>query len=90
MLLYIFPFLQAKFEYSPHGQELVESIWEFLIPFYSIQIPFLLVGHMKEPSVHLDRVYLNFKSMLVGEKQKHRQWKEFFTHMMTLVVECHQ
>ena len=64
------PFLQAKFEYSPSTQELMESSWEFLIPFYSIQIPFILVGCVKEPSVNLDRVYLNFKSMLVGEKQK--------------------
>ena len=50
-------------------QELVESIWEFSIPFYSIQIPFVLVGCTKAPSVHLDRVYLTFKSMLVGENR---------------------
>ncbi len=42
-------------------------MWVFSIPSICLSHSFLLAGHTDEPSVHLDRAYLTFKAMLIGE-----------------------
>jgi hydrocephalus-inducing protein len=48
------------FEYTPTSDVLVESFWCFSIPSQGLVIPFLLVGHVTEPRVTLDRPAINF------------------------------
>jgi hydrocephalus-inducing protein len=48
------------FEYTPTGDTLVESFWSFSIPSQGLVVPFLLVGHVTEPRVTLDRPAINF------------------------------
>lgn len=48
------------FEYTPASDLLVESFWSFSIPSKGIVMPFLLVGHVNEPRVTLDRPAINF------------------------------
>jgi len=48
------------FEYTPTSDVLVESFWSFSIPSQGIVVPFLLVGHVTEPRVTLDRPAINF------------------------------
>lgn len=60
-------FFQMMFEYMPSSLTSVESVWVFSIPSMSLSHTFLLAGHTDEPSVDLDRAYLSFKTMLIGE-----------------------
>lgn len=53
------------FDFVSSSLETLESLWRFSIPRLNISIPFLLVGHTKEPSVSMDRSSVNFRSMLV-------------------------
>jgi hydrocephalus-inducing protein len=48
------------FEYTPTADVLVEAFWSFSIPSQGIVVPFLLVGHVSEPRVSLDRPAINF------------------------------
>ncbi|KAI9356512.1 hypothetical protein DFJ73DRAFT_958267 [Zopfochytrium polystomum] len=58
------------FEFIPETVDLKESFWKFNIIGHNITIPFLLVGQAMEPSVYMDRVSINFKSLLVGRQSK--------------------
>lgn len=51
---------EMVFEYTPTSDVLVESFWSFSIPSQGIVVPFLLVGHVTEPRVTLDRPAINF------------------------------
>jgi hypothetical protein len=51
---------EMVFEYTPTSDTLVESFWSFSIPSQGLVIPFLLVGHVTEPRVALDRPAINF------------------------------
>jgi hypothetical protein len=48
------------FEYTPTADVLTEAFWSFSIPSQGIAVPFLLVGHVAEPRVSLDRPAINF------------------------------
>lgn len=56
------------FEYIPYSLETKESLWMFSIPSRKLNIPFLVVGHAKEPEVFLDSARVNFQTVLVGAK----------------------
>ncbi|EFC47717.1 hypothetical protein NAEGRDRAFT_78704 [Naegleria gruberi] len=56
------------FEYVPYTIETKESLWMFSIPSRNLNIPFLVVGHAKEPEVFLDTARVNFQTVLVGAK----------------------
>ncbi|MGH0129444.1 UNVERIFIED_CONTAM: hypothetical protein FKN15_002207 [Acipenser sinensis] len=58
--------VENTFEFLPQQLDIAESFWTFLIPEHNIAVPFLLVGHAREPSVYLDRSYLNYRSLLIG------------------------
>jgi hydrocephalus-inducing protein len=62
---------EMVFEYTPESDMLIESFWRFEIPEYSISVPFILVGHVKEPNVYLDKTFCNFGSLLVHHKATH-------------------
>ena len=47
---------------------MVESLWQFSIPDRGISLPVLLVGSVSEPSLALDRIYVNFNSVLLGRR----------------------
>lgn len=51
---------EMVFEYTPTADTLAESFWSFSIPSQGIVVPFLLVGHVTEPRVMLDRPAINF------------------------------
>ena len=55
------------FEFLPVALEVAESSWRFSIPSLNISLPFLLVGITSEPDVNIDRAYLNFRALLLGE-----------------------
>jgi hypothetical protein len=57
------------FEYTPTSDTLVESFWSFSIPSQGLVVPFLLMGHVTEPRVTLDRPAINFGR--VGPQQTH-------------------
>ncbi|KAJ3332957.1 hypothetical protein HDU76_012454, partial [Blyttiomyces sp. JEL0837] len=61
---------EIVFEFIPESVLLKESFWKFTIPGHDITIPFLLVGQALEPNVYIDRVSVNFKSVLVGRQVK--------------------
>lgn len=56
------------FSYVPEANELQESHWAFRIAQQGIEVPFLIVGHVKEPQVLLDRSAVNFQLVQVGGK----------------------
>ena len=56
------------FEFIPTGLEAAESSWLFSIPSLNISLPFLLVGITSEPAINIDRAYLNFRALLLGEQ----------------------
>ena len=58
---------QALFEFKGRKLGSFETFWTFQIPKLGIEVPFLLVGHVSEPSVTLDRNHVNFKSLLIGQ-----------------------
>ncbi|RXM33054.1 Hydrocephalus-inducing protein [Acipenser ruthenus] len=58
--------VENTFEFLPQQLDIAESFWTFLIPEHNIAVPFLLVGHAREPSVYLDRSYLNYRALLIG------------------------
>ena len=59
---------EIVFEFtSPQSLELLESFWRFLVPQQNISLPFLLVGHSRDPNVAFERSHLNFKALLIGE-----------------------
>jgi hydrocephalus-inducing protein len=57
---------EMAFEYTPEDDEVTEGFWEFRIPDQGITVPFLMVGHVKEPRVALDRPGVHFGKVLVG------------------------
>lgn len=59
--------LQVGFEFVSNTLDIVESLWCFVIPEQNITVPFLLVGHTREPNVILDRSHLSFKALLIGK-----------------------
>ncbi|KAI9203105.1 uncharacterized protein BJ171DRAFT_600257 [Polychytrium aggregatum] len=61
---------EMAFEFTPETIELKESLWRFTILGHNLSIPFLLVGQALEPNVFMDRVSVNFKSILVGRQAR--------------------
>ncbi|CAL1528044.1 unnamed protein product, partial [Lymnaea stagnalis] len=61
---------KVAFEFTSNKLDVVESSWRFNIPAKAITIPFLLVGHTREPVICMDRSHLNFKALLVGREAK--------------------
>ncbi len=59
---------EMVFEYTPDSDQILESVWRFEIPEHNLSVPFLLVGHVKEPRVYFDRTYCNFQSLLLNHK----------------------
>ena len=59
---------EMVFEYIPDSDQLLESFWRFVIPEHDISVPFILVGHVKEPRVFLEKTYCNFNSLLIDHK----------------------
>jgi hydrocephalus-inducing protein len=59
---------EMVFEYIPDSDQLLESFWRFTIPEHDISVPFILVGHVKEPRVFFDKTYCNFNSLLIDRK----------------------
>jgi hydrocephalus-inducing protein len=51
---------EMVFEFTPTSDVLCESFWSFSIPSQGICVPFLLVGHVLEPCISLDRPAINF------------------------------
>lgn len=62
------------FEYTPTSDVLVESFWSFSIPSQGLVIPFLLVGHVTEPRVTLDRPAINFGRVSVRQPWQEAGW----------------
>ena len=58
------------FEFTPDTVNLQESFWRFRIPSLQIDVPFLLVGAILEPSVDLDRTRHNFGPLLLGQRAR--------------------
>ncbi|XP_075242911.1 hydrocephalus-inducing protein-like isoform X4 [Convolutriloba macropyga] len=58
--------IDALFEFRGRKLGSFETFWTFQIPKLGIEVPFLLVGHVAEPAVTLDRNHINFKSLLIG------------------------
>ena len=46
--------------------DLQESFWRFKIPEHKLDVPVLVVGHVREPRVAFDRPSLSFGKALVG------------------------
>ncbi len=61
-------FLQVSFEFVSSQVGLVESFWRYVIPDLNISVPFLLVGHTRDPNISMDRSHMNFKSLLIGHE----------------------
>ena len=59
---------EMVFSYVPDSNQLEESHWVFKIPQQGIHVPFLLVGHVKEPQVMMDLSAVNFGMVQVGGK----------------------
>jgi hydrocephalus-inducing protein len=61
---------EMAFEYTPTRPEPAthESFWRFSLPTMDVQIPFLLVGSVSEPSVYIDRPHVNFRALLVQRR----------------------
>mmetsp|Transcript_4036 Transcript_4036/g.9628 ORF Transcript_4036/g.9628 Transcript_4036/m.9628 type:complete len:4944 (+) Transcript_4036:104-14935(+) len=59
---------ECVFEYTPEEDVILESFWRFTIPEHNISVPFLLVGHVVEPTVMLDHTFVNFNALLLGGK----------------------
>ena len=59
---------EMVFEYTPDSDQLLESFWRFVIPEHDISVPFILVGHVKEPRVFFDQTYCNYNSLLIDHK----------------------
>lgn len=57
---------EMAFEYMPEDDAVTEGFWQFRIPDQGITVPFLMVGHVKEPRVSLDRPGVHFGKVLVG------------------------
>ena len=70
---------QMKFEFIPQHLDITESFWVFTIPEQSVSVPFLLVGSTTEPLVTLDRSYLNFHLLLIGEHRGHTSRTQMWT-----------
>lgn len=61
---------EMAFEFTPQSVELQESFWSYRIPQFNIDQTFLFVGTTTEPSVTLDRNYINFNTLLTGSKAR--------------------
>ncbi|KAJ9512718.1 hypothetical protein QJQ45_019009 [Haematococcus lacustris] len=57
---------EMVFEFTPQADQLAEAFWTFRIPDQSITLPFLLVGHVSEPRITLDKPAISFGQCLVG------------------------
>ncbi|EKX37002.1 hypothetical protein GUITHDRAFT_78541 [Guillardia theta CCMP2712] len=62
---------EIVFEYTPDTDTLLESFWRLHIPEHKISVPFILVGHVKEPRVYFDKTFCNFNSLLLHHKASH-------------------
>jgi hydrocephalus-inducing protein len=58
------------FEYTPDSEDIAESFFTFRIVEQGIAVPFLLVGHVVEPSVAFDVASINFGKVLVGSRSR--------------------
>ncbi len=70
------------FEYTFTADTLVESFWAFSIPSQGIVVPFLLVGHVTEPRVTLDRPAINFGRVSCTDVATH-------THVLVIMLLTH-
>ncbi|WIA13448.1 hypothetical protein OEZ85_007028 [Tetradesmus obliquus] len=61
---------EMVFEFTPTSDVLCESFWSFSIPSQGICVPFLLVGHVLEPRISLDRPAINFGQVQLGVRGK--------------------
>ncbi|KAI9095517.1 hypothetical protein DFS34DRAFT_651319 [Phlyctochytrium arcticum] len=61
---------EMAFEFSPDSTDLKEYLWKFSIPTHHIVVPFVLVGQAVEPNLVMDRVNVNFKSVLIGHQAR--------------------
>jgi hydrocephalus-inducing protein len=57
---------EITFEFEPSEIAVQENFWRFVIPKYDLSVPFLLVGHSREPKVVFDRSHVSFKPLLIG------------------------
>ncbi|KAL1499824.1 hypothetical protein AB1Y20_012509 [Prymnesium parvum] len=58
------------FHFTPEEVKDQESFWHFRIPELQIEVPFLLVGTIKEPDVALDRMRHNFGPLQIGQRAR--------------------
>jgi len=58
---------QMTFEYRPASLDVCESFWNFEIESEGVCIPFVVVGHAREPKVSFTTRFVNLVPLLVGE-----------------------
>jgi hydrocephalus-inducing protein len=61
---------EMVFEYTPSTLVTMESFWLFSIPSRNIYVPFIFVGHAKEPDLYLDTARISFQQVLVDKAAK--------------------
>lgn len=61
---------EVLFDFTPSSLDLVESFWRFSIPSLKISQLFLLVGRALEPSLSIDRTFVNFHHILLGARAR--------------------
>lgn len=59
---------EMSFEFRSIEIGISESFWIFQIPEQNISVPFLLVTHVKDPDILLDRSHMRFKPVLINHK----------------------
>jgi hydrocephalus-inducing protein len=62
--------VEIAFEYIPASLQTSESFWLFTIPEKKVNIPFIVVGHAKEPELYFDTPRVNFQTVLVDKVAK--------------------
>ncbi|XP_026221932.1 hydrocephalus-inducing protein homolog [Anabas testudineus] len=60
--------VEMCFQYVADQLDTVESFWSFVIETLSLSVPFLCVGHTREPLVYFSRPHLDLGELLVGRK----------------------
>ncbi|XP_037539075.1 hydrocephalus-inducing protein homolog [Nematolebias whitei] len=63
---------EIRFEYVAENQDMVESLWNFVIETLSLSVPFLCVGTAREPVIYLNRPHLSFGELVVGHSCEQR------------------
>jgi len=61
---------EMVFEYTPDSEDIAETFFTFRIVEQGIAVPFLMVGHVVEPSVAFDVASVNFGKVLVGSRSR--------------------